>query len=119
MRDLTGKYEFEFEEGAVVNFSRVTGTRGFSCSVEFTTSTAAVRALAIIIEGVAKRLGVPVENVLCKLATVLLQEESQAVEKGDNPSATARHLPLHKRSFGGTDATLSCAVAAMKAESKE
>lgn len=81
MKDLTGKYEFEFEEGAVVNFSRVTGTRGFSYSVEFTTSAAEIRALAIITEGVAKRLEVPVENVLCKLATVLLQEESQTVGK--------------------------------------
>lgn len=79
MKDLTGKYEFEFEEGAVVNFSRITGTRGYTYSVEFTTSTAAIRALSIITEGVANRLGVPVENVLCKLATVVLTKDPSSV----------------------------------------
>lgn len=73
MRDLTGKYEFEFEEGAVINFSRVTGTNGYTYSVEATTCDAATRALAIITEGVAMQLGIPVEAVLCELTSVLIQ----------------------------------------------
>lgn len=73
MRDLTGKYEFEFEEGAVINFSRVTGTNGYTYSVEATTCDAAMRALAIITEGVATQLGISVEAVLCKLTSVLIQ----------------------------------------------
>ena len=75
--------EFEFEEGMVVHFSRVPGTRGCDSTIDFTDSTAAVRGLAIITEDIAKRLGVPVEKVLCKLATVLIrpEEESQTVGK--------------------------------------
>ena len=100
--------EFFKDEGVAVGFKKELGAEGHICEVSFTTSTAAVMAIAIIIQKVAAVLGVTAQHMLCVLATVLVpvkEEESQTVGKGDNPSAPAGHLPLHKGGFGERIAT--------------
>ena len=81
MRDLTGKDAFEIDEGAAVGFCKELGAEGYVCEVSFTTSTAAMRMLAILIIKVAAVLGVTPRRVLCVLATVLMKEDSQTLGK--------------------------------------
>ena len=78
--------DFELDEGVAVGFKKELGAEGHICEVSFTTSAAAIRAIAIIIQKVAAVLGVTAQHVLCVLATVLIrpdEEESQTVgERG-------------------------------------
>lgn len=75
--------EFEKDEGVAVGFKKELGAEGHICEVAFTTSTAAIQAIAMIINKVAAVLGVTAQHVLCVLATVLIrpEEESQTVGK--------------------------------------
>lgn len=75
--------EFEKDEGVAVGFKKELGAEGHICEVAFTTSTAAIQAIAIIINKVAAVLGVTAQHMLCVLATVLIrpEEESQTVGK--------------------------------------
>lgn len=81
--------EFEKDEGVAVGFKKELGAEGHICEVSFTTSTAAVMAIAIIIQKVAAVLGVTVEHMLCVLATVLVQGDSQTVGKDEPESEGA------------------------------
>lgn len=76
--------DFELDEGVAVGFKKELGAEGHICEVSFTTSAAAIHAIAIIIQKVAAVLGVTAQHVLCVLATVLIrpdEEESQTVGK--------------------------------------
>ena len=99
--------EFEKDEGVAVGFKKELGAEGHICEVAFTSSTAAILAIAMIIKKAAAVMGVTAQHILCVLATVLIRPEegSQTVGKGDNPSAPAGHLPLHKGGFGERIAT--------------
>lgn len=80
--------EFEKDEGVAVGFKKELGAEGHICEVSFTTSTAAVMAIAIIIQKVAAVLGVTAEHMLCVLATVLMAPNSQTVGKEGTESGT-------------------------------
>lgn len=73
--------EFEKDEGVAVGFKKELGAEGHICEVSFTTSAAAVMAIAIIIKKVAAVLGVTVQHMLCVLATVLVPVDSQTIGK--------------------------------------
>ena len=76
--------DFELDEGVAVGFRKELGEHTHVCEVSFTTSAAAIHAIALIIKKVAAVLGVTASHVLCVLATVLMQPEageSQTVGK--------------------------------------
>ena len=81
MRELTGKNAFEIDEGAAVGFCKELGAEGYVCEISFTTSTAAMRMLTILIIKVAAVLGVTPQRILCALAAVLAKEDSQTLGK--------------------------------------
>lgn len=63
---------FEFEEGVKLIVDRVPGTKNDACEVYATSSTAAIKGLCWLVEEVASELGMTKEEVLCRLAVVLL-----------------------------------------------
>lgn len=80
---------FEFEEGVKMIVDRVPGTRNDECSVNATSSTAAIKGLCWLVEEVASELGMTKEEVLCRMTVVLMAPPQKAdVAEG---SGTADH----------------------------
>lgn len=63
---------FEFEETVKLTVDRVAGTNNDICTVYASSSTAAIKGLCLLIGKVAAYLGMSKEEVLCRLAVVLL-----------------------------------------------
>ncbi len=64
--------KFEMDEGVQLCIDRVAGDKGERCSAKATSSTAAIKGLCWITEEVAKELGMSKEEVLCRLAVILM-----------------------------------------------
>ena len=63
---------FEFEETAKLTVDRVAGTNNDTCSVFASSSTAAIKGLCWLTEEVARELNMSTEEVIYRLAVVLL-----------------------------------------------
>ena len=63
---------FDFEEGCKMVVDRVPGTKGYDCNIMATTAVAALKGLSLLTVKLAEIVGCSVEEVLCKLAVVLL-----------------------------------------------
>ncbi len=63
---------FEFDEGVQLVVDRVIGTRDDRCTVCATSSTAAIKGLCWLTEEMAKELNMSKEEVLCRLAVILM-----------------------------------------------
>jgi len=73
---------FEFEEGVKLVVDRVPGTKNDTCRVSATSSTAAIKGLCWLTEEVAKELGMSKEEVLCRLAVILMAPERKEQNNG-------------------------------------
>lgn len=71
---------FEFEEGVKLLVDRVPGTKGCDVQLQATTAVAALKGICLLICKLAELTGCSEEEVLCKLATVMLAPEP---EEGD------------------------------------
>lgn len=69
---------FEFEEGVKLIVDRAPGTKNDSCEVHATSRTAAVKGLCWLTEEVAKELGMTKEEVLCRMAVVMMAQTQKA-----------------------------------------
>lgn len=63
---------FEFEDTVKLVVDRVAGTKNDTCTVYASSSTAAIKGLCMLTAEVAKELHMSKEEVLCRLAVVLL-----------------------------------------------
>jgi len=63
---------FEFEDTVKMTVDRVAGTNNDTCTVIASSSTAAIKGLCMLTAEVAKQLQMSKEEVLCRLAVVLL-----------------------------------------------
>ncbi len=64
--------KFEMDEGVQLRFDRVAGTGMSGYKVYATSSTAAIKGLCWLTEEMAKELGMSKEEVLCRLAVILM-----------------------------------------------
>lgn len=60
--------EFAFEEGVILNLSRIPGTNGADASVNATTIGAGLKGLSLLILEFSCTAGIPAEHLLCLLA---------------------------------------------------
>lgn len=63
---------FERDEGVQLLVNREIGAEEESCSMIATSSTAAIKGLCWLTEEMAKELGMSKEEVLCRLAVILM-----------------------------------------------
>lgn len=73
---------FGFEEGVKLLVDRVPGTKGYDVSVKATTAVAALKGISLLVCKLAELVGCSEEEVLCKLATVMLAPDP---EEGGEP----------------------------------
>ena len=66
---------FEFEEGCRLSVDRTPGTNGCSVTFQATTATAALKGISLLTVKLAELTSRSVDEVLCRLAVVLLAQE--------------------------------------------
>lgn len=64
--------EFEFEEGVKLTVDRAAGTRNDTCTVYASSKVAAIKGLCWLVEKLAEYLNMSVEEIICRLAVILL-----------------------------------------------
>lgn len=76
---------FEFEEGCKLSVDRVPGTNGCSVTMQATTAVAVLKGISLLIVKIAEVVGCGVDEVLCKLAVVLLAPDGipEGMEGGE------------------------------------
>lgn len=74
---------FEFEEGVKLVVDRAPGTRNDTCTVQATSSTAAIKGLCWLIEEMGAELGMTKGEVLCRAAVVLLGPDRKGQDDGE------------------------------------
>lgn len=80
---------FEFEEGVKLIVDRVPGTKNDTCEVHATSSVAAIKGLCWLVETMAAYLNMSVEEVVCRLAVILLgPRKEQRNGKADQTDPT-------------------------------
>ena len=67
------------DDRCIVQVTKLPGDERYACSMEASSSAAAIQAMCCQIYHIAQEMEVPVEQVLAKIATVLLYRE----EKGE------------------------------------
>lgn len=80
---------FEFEDGVKLIVDRVPGTKNDTCTLEATSGVAAVKGLCWAVQKTASYLNMSVEEVMCRLAVILLgpgKEQSHGKADQTNPS---------------------------------
>lgn len=66
---------FSLEEGCVLSVERAPGADGCSVTLQATTAVAVLKGISLLIVKLAEVVGCGVDEVLCKLAVVLLAPE--------------------------------------------
>lgn len=75
--------EFGFDEGCKLIVDRTPGANGCDCILQATTATAALKGISLLIVKMAEATGRSVDEILCRLAVVLLvPDEMPAGEDG-------------------------------------
>ena len=72
---------FEFEEGCKLSVDRVPATNGCDITLQATTAVAALKGISLLTVKLAEVVGCSVDEVLCKLAVVLLAPDEMPVEE--------------------------------------
>lgn len=70
---------FEFEEGVKMIVDRAPGTKNGNCEVHATSSVAAIKGLCWLTKEVTKELHMTTEEVICRLAVILLNHKGTEV----------------------------------------
>lgn len=74
--------EFGFDEGCKLIVDRTPGANGCDCILQATTATAALKGMALLIVKTAEATGRSVDEILCRLAVVLLAPENDPGKEG-------------------------------------
>lgn len=75
MKKLTLENAFELDECSILELQALPGVEECQTKIEGTSMVAVLKGLALLTKEVAKVMAVPVEHVLCQIATVLLAPE--------------------------------------------
>lgn len=82
---------WQLDEGVWLRVDKAPGKELGEVQASFTTGVAAARGISLMMIQVAEQMGVPVEHLLCVVATILMGE----VAKSDASDSQA-----HGRSYG-------------------
>ena len=77
---------FEFEEGCKLAVDRVPGTNGCEVTLQATTAVAVLKGISLLVVKLAETVGCSVDEVLCKLAVVLLAPDEMTADGGEHGS---------------------------------
>lgn len=69
--------EFELDEGLLLKISKEPGEERGTCEAAATSGTAAMRGLCCLVTEVAERLGMTIEEVICRMAVIMLRQPEQ------------------------------------------
>lgn len=66
---------FAMEEGCLLTVDRTPGAKGCNVTLQATTAVAALKGISLLVNELAELVGCSVDEVLCKLAVIMLAPE--------------------------------------------